>query len=147
MTGRVKFYGRKTCYGFIVPDNTSSNHANDDDQDDSHSYDKGIYVHRNGIQSNLSASESPHHPYLLTGERVKFQVVQDMSPPPPTTTTTTAMTTMTTTPKTDLVHDDGGEPQQGGPPTASASSMVKHRPRAVNVVLENGEQVPLFRKK
>lgn len=61
--GKVKFYNRRKCFGYIVPDDTVAVGTE-------------IYFCRSDIVSELSSTDSPYEPYLKKGERVQFQVVQ-----------------------------------------------------------------------
>jgi cold shock CspA family protein len=64
-TGIVKFYIRQKSYGFLKADGDGAE----------------FFCHRSSIVSPYSPSESPFHPYLKGGERVRFKVEADADKP------------------------------------------------------------------
>jgi cold shock CspA family protein len=65
LTGLVKFFIRKSAYGFIIPDDPTAAGAEE------------IWVHRTSFDSPHSTDEFPTRPYLYKNERVKFRIVMD----------------------------------------------------------------------
>lgn len=59
MTGTVKFFIRSKAYGFITPDDPNEGE---------------IWVHRTSFNNSIPVDEFLTRPYLLKGERVKYQV-------------------------------------------------------------------------
>jgi cold shock CspA family protein len=82
-----------------------------------------VWFHRSGIQSPLSFQESPTRPYLRQRERVKFRLQ-------PRESSGNADTTAE-------VDADGKKEE----------NIRKQNATAVDVIFENGSEVPLFRQK
>mmetsp|Transcript_7330 Transcript_7330/g.10387 ORF Transcript_7330/g.10387 Transcript_7330/m.10387 type:complete len:213 (+) Transcript_7330:97-735(+) len=59
LTGTVKFYRRAKSYGFIEQDQEGT---------------PDLFIHRGGILCHIPGEKNPYNPFLLKGERVKFQV-------------------------------------------------------------------------
>mmetsp|Transcript_23578 Transcript_23578/g.30757 ORF Transcript_23578/g.30757 Transcript_23578/m.30757 type:complete len:212 (-) Transcript_23578:207-842(-) len=64
-TGTVKFFKRQMSYGFIQPDQQDL---------------PEVFVHREAIVCDVPASKNPFNPFLVKGERVKFQTVPGTKP-------------------------------------------------------------------
>jgi len=87
-----------------------------------------VWVHRTSIQTPYSFEEFPNRPYLQKNERVKFQIEYD-----------------------DGNSDDNKNNNDDVIGSSSGDSTGEHserenKPKAVNVMFENGRQIPLFRK-
>jgi cold shock CspA family protein len=65
LTGMVKFFIRKSAYGFLIPDDPAAAGASE------------IWVHRTSFESPHSTDEFPTRPYLYKNERVKFRIEID----------------------------------------------------------------------
>mmetsp|Transcript_22690 Transcript_22690/g.31678 ORF Transcript_22690/g.31678 Transcript_22690/m.31678 type:complete len:208 (-) Transcript_22690:189-812(-) len=64
-TGTIKFYKRKMSYGFIQPDQQDL---------------PEVFIHREAIVCDVPAAKNPFNPFLVKGERVKFQTVPGTKP-------------------------------------------------------------------
>ena len=81
-----------------------------------------IWVHRTSFDTPIPADDSPKRPYLHAGERVKFQLEE--------------------APIVGVSNDENHMDLSTG-----GESPKPSRPKAINLVFENGQQIPLFRKK